>query len=197
MVYEEYFKSFGAVPSVHYQPALTLASRLLRQEALPDFYSRSTFAATMNIWTARGRQLLAPRLDASTEDMLDNVLEENLEDVKHVKLLLKFEMMPKRRFKVTFDFTQWHDFARAVRIERLVPKAHIKYEDMFMSGDRAAMETVFIDVSPLEGRRWVTCEQVLSVAETAVDEMFYRKGGWMNCAEVETLDALGLRRKID
>lgn len=192
MVYEEHFKDFGTVPSTHYQPDLALTSRLLRQEALPLFYQRSTFATTMNIWTRHNNRLLAPSLDVSTDDMLDNVPEENLSLVTKVKLLLEFNITPTRRFEVTFDFKQWHDFSLAARIERVVPKGDIKYEDLFMGGIRAAMKTVFKDVSPLEGNRWVTCEQVLSVAEKEIDDVFYLKNELLECAEFETLDAFGL-----
>lgn len=192
MVYEEHFKDFGTVPSTHFQPDLALASRLLRQEALPLFYQRSTFATTMNIWTRHNNRLLAPSLDYSSDDMLDNVPEENLSLVTKVKLRLEFKITPLRRFEVTFDFTQWDDFACAVRIERVVPKGDIKYDDLFMGGICAAMKTVFEDVSPLKGNRWVTCEQVLSVAEKEVDDVFYLKNEWLECAEFETLDAFGL-----
>jgi len=126
--------------------------------------------------------------------MLNNVSEENLALITKMKLLLVFDMIPTRRFEVTFDLTQWHDFARAVSIERLTPGSEMKYEDIFMVGVKEAMEIVFGHVSPLEGATRVTCEQVLSVAETAMDEVFYYrdKEEWLDMAYLETLEALGI-----
>jgi hypothetical protein len=70
----------------------------------------------------------------------------------------------------------------------------MKYEDIFMVGVKEAMEIVFGHVAPLEGATRVTCEQVLSVAETAMDEVFYYrdKQEWLDMAYLETLEALGI-----
>ena len=191
MVYEGRFEESETVPSAHTQPDLAFTSRLLRQEALHTFYTCSTFAATMNIWDPLNDQGLETSLDRSTDNMLDNIAQADLSLIRKVKLLLVFNMKPNRRFEVTFDFTQWHDFARAVRIERVMPKAHIEYEDYFTSGIREAMETMFNQVRPENGKR-VTCERVLSVAETEVDTVFYCKKEWYEMAYYETLEGLGV-----
>jgi hypothetical protein len=190
MTYEYYIDSLGTAPSVHSQPHLTRTSHLVRQEALPLFYARSTFGATLNMWTRPNGLGLTTNLDQSTEDMLRNVNDDYLPLVTKVKLLLDFNIRLTRRFEVTFDFTQWHDFARAVRIERVVPRAEYKYEDIFLLEIERAMRRMFKDVRPEDGKRIDDCEKVLSTAELEVDDAFYWKDDWLDLAYLETIDAI-------
>jgi hypothetical protein len=145
----------------------------------------------LNIWTHPNDQGLITHLDQSTEDMLSNIDDDNFPLVTKVKLLLNFSIRPTRRFEITFDFTQWHDFARAVCVERVVPRPDIKYEDMFLLDIVEAMRRTFNDARPLSGER-VDCVKVLSVAELEVDDAFCWKDEWLDCAYLETLDAFGL-----
>jgi hypothetical protein len=190
MIYEYHIDSLGTIPSVHSQPPLTRTSRLVRQEALPLFYARSTFGATLDIWTHPNDQGLITHLDQSTEDMLRNIDDDNFPLITKVKLLLNFNIRPIRRFEITFDFTQWDDFARAVRIERVMPRAEMKYENMFMFKVERAMRRMFKDVRPRDGKRINDCEKVLSVAELEVDDAFAWKDDWLDVAYLETIDAI-------
>lgn len=45
-IYEFHVRSFGGVPAVHQQPPLVVASKQLRDEALPLFYECATFQFT-------------------------------------------------------------------------------------------------------------------------------------------------------
>jgi len=117
---EKYMESSGTVPSTHTQSALTRISRLIRQEALPIFYQHSTFAATINIWSRHNDRELNAHLDRSSDSMLDNVPRQHRSLVRKIKLLLVFNLAVKRRFEFTFDLTQWHDFASAIRFERVM-----------------------------------------------------------------------------
>lgn len=193
MVYEYHFDKSEPVPSAHSQPDLTMVSGVLRKEALPVFYERSTFEATLDIWSLHKDEGLATTLSLSTDDMPDNVPQQYFSLVTKIRLVLNFNMVQKRLFEVTFDLKQWHGFARAVRIERITPAQTTQYEDIFMDGIRDAMEMVFADIVPQKGKR-ISCEQVLSVAETAVEEWFYYqdKDEWLEMACLETLDALGV-----
>jgi hypothetical protein len=194
MVYKYSLDSLGPIPTAHFQPGITLASRIIRQEALPLFYQRSTFEARLNIWNRNINREFPTSLSQSTDDMLTNVPREHLSLITKVKLLLVFDMRPRRRFEVTFDLTQWHDFDRAVRIERLLPGSGMQYEDIFLVGVREAMELMWIDVKPRDGGRRVSIEQVLSVTETKVDDLFFfqNKEAWVHMAYLETLEALGI-----
>lgn len=191
MIYEHHIDSLSTVPSVHSQPALTRISRLVRQESLPLFYARSTFEATLDVWTHPNDEGFTTHLDQSTEDMLRNIEDDNFPLVTKVKLLLEFNMRPARRFEVTFDFTQWHDFARAVCIERVVPRPDIKYEDVFLFEIERAMRRMFRSVRPEDGKKriddWV---KVLSTAELEVDDLFFWEDDWLDVAYLETIDAI-------
>jgi hypothetical protein len=142
------------------------------------------------MWTRPNGLGLTTNLDQSTEDMLRNVNDDYLPLVTKVKLLLDFNIRLTRRFEVTFDFTQWHDFARAVRIERVVPRAEYKYEDIFLLEIERAMRRMFKDVRPEDGKRIDDCEKVLSTAELEVDDAFYWKDDWLDLAYLETIDAI-------
>jgi hypothetical protein len=54
MVYEKHYEDFPFVFLPH-QPPLTLASNLLRAEALPSFYEQTTFALRFNVFTRAHR----------------------------------------------------------------------------------------------------------------------------------------------
>jgi hypothetical protein len=122
--------------------------------------------------------------------MLSHIDDDYLPLVTKVKLLLDFNIRPTRRFDVFFDFTQWHDFVRTVRIERVVPRADFKYEDMFMLEIERAMRRMFKDMRASDGKRVDDCEKVLSTAELEVDDAFFWKEDWLDVAYLETTDAI-------
>lgn len=184
-VYEHYFDDLGPIPPEEHdnQPALTRASSLLRQEALPLFYSHSTFEAGVDIWPP----LFEPTaLDINTVSMLGRLSEEHLARIRHVKLTVDFDKQPMRRFVVSLDLTQWRDMSRAIRIERTIPASFVRYEDTFRSGMEEAMQILFDDVRPrLRDRGRVSCFRVLSAVEMALDLVFYDDEYWSEEARHE------------
>lgn len=189
MTCEKYMESSGTVPSTHSQPALTRISRLVRQEALPIFYQHSTFAATINIWSRRNDRELTAHLDKSTDNMLDNVPREHRSLIRKIKLLLVFNLAVKRRFEVTFDLTQWHGFASAIRFQRVMPMDDTQYEDIFLRDIQEAMETMYKAVGPLDGGS-DDCDRVLTMTESAVDDVFFRRNLWLEDAYSEMMRGL-------
>ena len=192
MTCEKYMESSGTLPSTHSQPALARTLRLVRPQALPSFYRHSTFAATINIWSRCNDQELSARLDRSSDDMLDDVPRQHRSSIKKIKLLLVFNLAVERRYEVTFDLTQWHDFARAVRFERVMPVDDTQYEEIFLRDTQVALETMFEEVGRLNGVS-DDCERVLAMTETAVDDVFFRRSVWLECAYAEMM--VGLVRK--
>lgn len=192
MTCERYMESSGTVPSTHTQSALTRISRLVRQEALPIFYQHSTFAATINIWSRRNDRESTAHLNRSSDSMLDNVPRQHRSLVRKSKLLLVFNLAVKRRFEVTFDLTQWHDFASAIRFERVMPMDDTQYEDIFLRDIQEAMATMFEEVGPLDGGP-DDCDRVLTMTEWAMDEVFFRRDQWLDEAYSEMMK--GLLRK--
>jgi len=189
MTCERYMESSGTVPSTHTQSALTRISRLVRQEALPIFYQHSTFAATINIWSRRNDRELTAHLDRSSDSMLDNVPRQHRSLVRKIKLLLVFNLAVKRRFEVTLDLTQWHDFARAIRFQRGMPMDDTQYDDIFLRDIQEAMETMYKAVGPLDGGS-DACDRVLAMTESAVDDVFFHRNLWLDEAYSEMMREL-------
>lgn len=197
MVYKHYFDDLGTIPPEEQdnQPPLTRASPQLRQEALPVYYSHNTFSAGIDVWPPIYDFIVpATSLDYNTDRMLQHLSAEHLSRIRYLKLTLDFDMSPMRRFVVTLDLTQWHDYSRAVRIERTIPASKVRYHDHFRTGVDRAMRMLFDDVRPQNGER-VSCRRVLESAETAVDLTFYDDGRWYGRAKKECLDVVRRRRR--
>lgn len=192
MTCEKYMKSSGTPPSTHSQSALVRTLHLVRPEAPPLFYQHSTFAASINIWSRRNDQELSARLDRSSDDMLDDVPRQHRSSIKKIKLLLVFNLAVERRYEVTFDLTQWHDFARGVRFERVMPVDDTQYEEIFLRDIEVALGTMFEEVGKLNGGL-DDCERVLAMTETAVDDVFFRRSVWLEFAYAEMM--VGFVRK--
>lgn len=192
MTCEKDMESSGTVPSTHSRSPLARTLRLVRPEALPLFYQHSTFAATIEIWSRCNDQELSARLDGPSDDMLDNVPRQHRAPIKKIKLLLVFNLAAKRRYEVTFDLTQWHDFARAVRFEPVMQVDDTQYEEIFLRDIHVVLGTMFEEVGKLNGGS-DDCERVLAMTETAVDDVFFRKNMWLEYAYAEMM--VGLVRK--
>jgi hypothetical protein len=117
----------------------------------------------------------------------------NLCRIRHLSLNVEFDMKPWRRFVITFDLTQWDDFDRAIRIERIVPTKRFHYDDTFKKGIQTAMWLLF-DIVPrrpyLQGRP--RCDDVL---ETVEDVWFHDNEYWEEEACNESLEAAGNHRR--
>lgn len=135
----------------------------------------------MNIWHRHNDQWLSAHFDKPTDALLDRRLKEHSPLIEMVKLQLVINLAVKRRFEVTTDFTQWKDFARAVRIEHVAPVDEVQHENIFLPDIQAAMEMVYDEVGPLDGEP-NDCERVLSAAEDAVDEVFFRRNLYLEMA---------------
>jgi hypothetical protein len=167
MIYKYYFNDLDTIYSCEYkyddQPALLRQSAPLRAEALPVFYSHSIFAAEVDMWPPICGGVPPAHLDDSTEEMLFNLPDTTLCRIRHLQLTLDFDRMePLRRFVVKFDLTQWNDFDRAIRIERIVPTQHVDYVDTFRLGIQRTMRLLFDKVPRrqyLHGRP--RCDDVL------------------------------------
>ena len=110
-----------------------------------------------------------------------------------MNLLLVFNLAVKRRFEVTFDLTQWRDFTRAIRFQRVAPMDDTQYDDIFSRDSQEALETMYKAVGPLVGGS-DDCERVLAMTEREADEVFFRRDLWLEDAYSEMMR--GLVRKF-
>lgn len=181
------------VSSAHSSPDSTATPCLVRHEALPHFCQNNTLVAAMNIWSRHNDRELSARLDKPTNDILDSILNGHLppSPITKVKLQLVLNLEGEHRFEVNLYFTQWHDFACAVRFERVAPMEDT-FGDIFLPDIQAAMEIMFEEVGPLDGKP-NDCERVLSVVESAVDGVFFRKSYWLDTTHAEMLERLACK----
>jgi hypothetical protein len=201
--YKHYCVDLGLIYSCEYryddQPALLRQSAELRAEALPVFYSHSTFLAEVDIWPPPFEgEVLPATLDKCTKDMMLELDDTNLCRIKHLSLNVEFDMEPWRRFVITFDLTQWDDFDRAIRIERTLPTERFQYDDTFKKGIQTAIRLLF-DIVPrrpyLQGRP--RCDDVLETAEELLDVWFHDNEYWEEEAFDESLEAArNYRRRV-
>lgn len=121
--------------------------------------------------------------------MLDNVPRQHRSLVRKIKLLLVFNLAVKRRFEVTFNLSQWHDFTRAIRFERVAPMNDMQYEEIFLLDIQVALETMFEKVGNLNGGS-DDCDRVLAMTESAIDDVFFRRNLWLEDAYSEMMRGL-------
>ena len=93
-VYEKYFEGLGDLPLLPHQPPALLASRQLRNEALPAYYSHSTFTLgfVTNLRTPvilSGRKpglYLRTTTCKKTDALLKRISEQDFATIKHLKI---------------------------------------------------------------------------------------------------------------
>jgi hypothetical protein len=92
-VYVKYFESLGDLPLLPYQPPLLLASRQIRNEALPKYYSHSTSTLgfvtnlrTPDILFGRRRGHLRTTTCEKTDALLKRISEQDFAKIKHLKI---------------------------------------------------------------------------------------------------------------
>jgi hypothetical protein len=177
-------------PSAHSHPDPSYTPCSVHQQALPILHERDMLAATINIWSRNNDGELSAHLDKPTNDILDSILNGHLppSPITKVKLQLVVNLAGEHRFEINLDFTQWHDFARAVRFERVAPMDDT-FGDIFLPDIHAAMGNMFEEVGPLDGKP-NDCERVLAVAEEAVEDVFFRKSYWLDSTHAEMLEGL-------
>jgi hypothetical protein len=99
IVYKHYCVDLGLISSCEYryddQPALLRQSAELRAEALPVFYSHSTFLAEVDIWPPPFEgEVLPATLDKCTKDMMLALAPTHLCRIRHLSLNVELDMEP-------------------------------------------------------------------------------------------------------
>lgn len=70
-----------------------------------------------------------------------------------------------------------------------MPMDDTQYEDIFLRDIQEALETMYKDVGPLDGQS-NRCDRVLAMAESAVDDVFFRRNRWLDEAYSEMIRGL-------
>lgn len=92
-IHSKYFESLGDLPLLPHQPPVLLSSRQVRNEALPEYYSHSTFTLgfvtnlrTPDIIHGRRRGHLRTTTCKKTDALLKRTSEQDFPKIKHLKI---------------------------------------------------------------------------------------------------------------
>lgn len=98
IIYEKYFENLGDLPLLPHQPPLLLASGQVRNEALPKYYSHSTFTLgfVTNLRTpdimsnspGRRQWHLRTTTHKDTDDLLKRISDQDFTNTRHLKIQL-------------------------------------------------------------------------------------------------------------